>query len=52
MPRRADCARLRGGAGGCRGCVMADRACGAAAGRQVKAAQGGWRFFKVGVGMR
>ena len=52
VPRRADCAVLHGGVGGCRGRVMADWPRGAVAGRQVKAAQGGWRFFKVGVEMR
>ena len=43
---------LRGGAGGCRGRVMADRSRGAGAGWEVKVAQGGRRFFKVGVEMK
>ena len=41
-----------GGAGGHRGRVVADWSRGAVAGRQVKAAQGGWRFFKVGLEMK
>ena len=43
---------LRGSVGGCRGRVVADWARGADGGRKVKAVQGGWRFFKVGVEMR
>ena len=35
VPRRADCARLRGGAGGGRGRVVADWARGAVTGRRV-----------------
>ena len=52
MPCRADCACLRGGAGGGRGQVVAHRPRGAGVGREVGAAQGGWRFFSVGVEMR
>lgn len=40
------------GAGGCRGRIVADRSRSAGAGREVKAAQGGRRFFKVGVEMK
>ena len=35
MPCRADCARLRGGAGGCRGRIVADWSRGEGAGREV-----------------
>ena len=41
--------RLRDGVGGHRGRVVADRPRGAVTGRQITPAQGGWRFFKVGV---
>ena len=43
---------LRGSVGGCRGRGMAHGPCGADGGRKVKAVQGGWRFFNVGVEMR
>ena len=39
MPRRADCARLRGGAGCRRGRVVARRPCGAGAAGEVKVAK-------------
>ena len=51
MPRRADCAVLRGGAGGRRGRGVAVWPCGAGVGRGVRM-QGGWWFFKVGVEMK
>ena len=67
MPRCADCAVLRGGVGGRYRRVVAHRARGTGDRWKVKAAnpstiapwtmvatpaQGGWRFFKVGVEMR
>lgn len=39
VPRRADCARLRGGAGCRRGRVVARRPCGAGAAGEVKVAK-------------
>ena len=66
MPRCADCVVLRGSVGGHRGRGMAHWARGTGDRWKVKAAnsaremwtpvetpaQGGWRFFKVGVEMR
>ena len=52
LPRVAAGVGWCGGAGWRRRRVVADRSRGAGVGREVKVAQGGWRFFKVGVEMR